>query len=81
MEEEKAELQMAIAQGTRPGLTRPDIQGTLQHHEETGILVATGGEVYIELVSAIIQAAKETLRMAEIQIAPAPPEPETSSDK
>jgi hypothetical protein len=50
------------------GLAPEDVQGDFFYHRSTGIIVVGGGKVYVEMASAIIEAAKEGLRNADIVI-------------
>ena len=42
-----------------PGLSTSDLEGRLQYHGQAGIIVATGGKVYVELVATVFEALKE----------------------
>ena len=42
-----------------PGLSTSDLEGRLEYHGQAGIIVATGGEVYVEMVTTVFEALKE----------------------
>jgi hypothetical protein len=77
--QETDRLRMKVEVGALAGLTASDILGELNYHEGAGILVATGGRVYVEMAGAIIQAAKEKVRIMDIPI-PGKPAPEQSGE-
>jgi hypothetical protein len=43
------------------GLSDADLRGGLDYHKTAGILVASGGKVYVEMATSIIQAYKEKI--------------------
>ena len=52
----------------QPGLTQSDIQGEVNNHSDAEIIVATGGKVFVEMASAIIQAVKDHKDLSDIPI-------------
>lgn len=75
---EQQHMLTALAEsGQRRGLTREDAQGEVNYHRATGIMVVQGGKIYVEMASAIIQAAKERADISEI---PIPPRPEVENE-
>ena len=70
---ERDRLSRFVPEGRQPGLTYADIQGEINNHTDAEIIVATGGKVFVEMASAIIQAAKERPESTEI---PIPKKPE-----
>jgi hypothetical protein len=57
------------------GLTDADLRGGVSFHTEAGILVASGGKIYVEMASSIIEAYKEKMSRAEVPI-PGKPKPD-----
>jgi hypothetical protein len=70
-------LRHVVSEGRQPGLTLADIQGDVNYHSEAGIIVATGGKVFVEMASAIIEAKK---RVPDISDIPIPKQPEKKSE-
>ena len=58
--------------GRHPGVTPSDLNGDMHYHNHAGILVVSGGKVYVEMATAIIEAMKEKTRMSDIRIPQAP---------
>jgi hypothetical protein len=56
------------------GLADADLRGVLSFHAEAGILVASGGKIYVEMATSIIQAYKEKMGRAGV---PIPEKPES----
>ena len=74
---ERDRLSHVVNEGRQPGLTLADTQGEVNYHSDAGIIVATGGKVFVEMAGAIIQAAKEQRDMSDISI---PKQPEKKND-
>jgi hypothetical protein len=50
------------------GFTVNDVRGSLNYHPDSGILVVTGGKLYVELAGVIIDALKEKRKTQDITI-------------
>ena len=58
---------MLRANGRFVGLSDADLRGSLDYHKEAGILVASGGKVYVEMATSIIEAYKEKVTRLPIR--------------
>ena len=65
---ERDRLRQVVDEGRQPGLTLADVRGDVNYHSEAGIIVATGGKIFVEMASAIIQAAKDRVEISDIPI-------------
>jgi hypothetical protein len=77
VEREKSRISAMVDLGLCPGVERSDLQGDMQYHRDSGILVASGGKVYVELATAIVEAFKEKKHMSDISV-PTRQEPKTN---
>jgi len=66
---ERDRLSRVLMERRQPGLTQSDIQGEVNNHSDAEIIVATGGKVFVEMASAIIQAVKDRKEISDIPIA------------
>ena len=66
--EERVGLSQVLMERRQPGLTQADIQGEVNNHSDAEIIVATGGKVFVEMASAIIQAVKDHKDVSDIPI-------------
>jgi hypothetical protein len=57
----RTQRDMLMANRNIAGLSDADLRGSLDYHKAAGILVASGGKVYVEMATSIIQAYKEKI--------------------
>jgi hypothetical protein len=54
--------------GRYVGVSDTDLRGTLDYHKEAEILVASGGKIYVEMATSIIEAYKEKIKMRDLDV-------------